>query len=55
MRFHTLFNNLIFINSYYQTMKNYHFMFFVLQSVKLHNEKVDLEKKQIVVFILHRK
>lgn len=44
MYFHILFNNLIYINSYYQTMKNYHFMFFVLQPVQLHNEKVDLER-----------
>lgn len=48
MCFHTLFNNLIYINSYYQTMKNYHFMFSVLQSIKLHNEKEDLERNKLL-------
>lgn len=29
-------------------MKNYHFTFFVLQSVQLHNEKVDLEGNKLL-------
>lgn len=48
MCFHTLFNNFIDINAYHQTMRNYHFMFFVLQSVQLHNEKVDLERNKLL-------
>lgn len=48
MCFHTLFNNLIYTNFYYQTVKNYHFMFFVLQSVQLHNEKADLERNKLL-------
>lgn len=49
LSFHTLFNHLIYINSYYQTMRNYQFMSCVLQPVQSHNEETDLERMKLLL------
>jgi len=48
LSFHTLFNHLIYINSCYQTTRNYQFMSFVLQPEQSHNEKIDLERNKLL-------